>query len=120
MPSRATVSGVSAAREGLTMETDDEIRYAFDDQLERWSHSGNHPETQRRAHEEIERRTTAKISPRPIPTPPAPQSDPPPVPPSPAGPSIDARYIAGRIVLHMWLIAVGLPILLAVVWEAIK
>lgn len=101
------------------METDDEIRYAFDDQLERWSHSGNHPDTQRRAREEIERRTSAKISPRFITTP-APQSDPPPAPLPPTGPSIDARYIAGRIVLHMWLIAVGLPILLTIIWEAIK
>jgi hypothetical protein len=102
------------------METDDEIRYAFDDQLERWSHSGNHPDTQRRAREEIERRTSAKISPHLIASPPIPQSDPPPAPLPPTGPSIDAKYIAGRIVLHMWLIAVGLPILLTIIWEAIK
>jgi hypothetical protein len=102
------------------METDDEIRYAFDDQLERWSHSGNPLETQKRAREEIERRTSAKTSPRLITTPPVPQADPPLAPLPPTGPSIDARYIAGRIVLHMWLIAVGLPILLTIIWEAIK
>lgn len=102
------------------METDDEIRYAFDDQLERWSHSGNDPETQRRAREEIERRTAAKTPPRLITTPPAPKADPPPASPAPMGPSIDAKYIAGRIVLHMWLIAVGLPVLLAIIWEVIK
>lgn len=102
------------------METDDEIRYAFDDQLERWSHSGNHPETQRRAREEIERRTSAKSSSRLSMAPPHPRADPPPAPPPPTGPSIDAKYIAGRIVLHMWLIAVGLPVMLTIIWEAIK
>lgn len=34
--------------------------------------------------------------------------------------SADAAYIAGRIVKHLWIIFVLLPIVLAILWEIVK
>src|SRR5581483_7755177 len=104
--------------------SDERIRTAFNDELERLQYSPN-PEDRRRASEELERRRT-----------PEPRQSPDIQPPSGVVPlaepalsqgfdprkevSADARYIARRIVTHLWIIFVLLPFILRLLWQVLR
>ena len=104
--------------------SDEKIRTAFNDELERLLYNPN-PEDRSRAQAELMRRQTPE--PRLKPSESSIQSttsteaalQQPAFDPK-TDVSADAKYIAGRIVTHLWIIFVLLPFIIVLLWELLK
>jgi len=78
--------------------TDHEVREAFNSQLERWATTDPNPYNKMAATDELERRKQAKQTDLSRPFNPRTEI------------SADAKHIASRIVTHLWILFVLLPV----------